>query len=69
VPLQADAHAVAFVPLGSPGSEIVKAAKERQADVIVIGSDGWRGITKALVGSVAEGRHACRPVLVFCARE
>lgn len=62
--LQADAHAIAFVPLGSPGPEIVKAAKEWQADLIMIGSHGRRGITRALVGSVAEGvmRHASCPV-------
>ena len=64
--LQADAHALGFIPLGSPGPEIVKAAKERQADLIVIGSHGRRGITRALVGSVAEAvmRHAPCPVLV-----
>ena len=64
--LQADAHALGFIPLGSPGPEIVKAAKEWQADIIVIGSHGRRGITRALVGSVAEAvmRHAPCPVLV-----
>jgi nucleotide-binding universal stress UspA family protein len=69
--LQADAHALAFVPVGSPASEIVKAAKEWQADLIVIGSHGRRGVTRALVGSVAEGivRHAPCPVLVVRARE
>jgi len=69
--LQADAHAIAFAPLGSPGSEIVKAAKEWQADLIVIGSHGRRGITRALVGSVAEAimRHAPCPVLVVRAKE
>lgn len=69
--LQVDAHALAFVPLGSPGSEIVKAAKEWEADLVVIGSHGRRGITRALVGSVAEAvmRHAPCPVLVVRARE
>lgn len=64
--LQADAHALAFIPHGSPGLEIVKAAKEWQADLIVIGSHGRRGITRALVGSVAEAvmRHAPCPVVV-----
>ena len=69
--LQADARALGFVPLGSPGSEIVKAATEWQADVIVIGSHGRRGITRALMGSVAEAvvRHAPCPVLVVRAKE
>jgi nucleotide-binding universal stress UspA family protein len=64
--LQADAHALGFIPHGSPGPEIIKAAKEWQADLIVIGSHGRRGITRALVGSVAETvmRHAPCPVLV-----
>ena len=64
--LQADAHALGFVPLGSPGPEIVKAAKEWQANLVVIGSHGRRGITRALVGSVAEAvvRHAPCPVVV-----
>ena len=69
--LQADASAFGFVPLGPPGSEIVKAAREWQADVIVIGSHGRRGITRALVGSVAEDvmRHASCPVLVVRAND
>ncbi len=64
--LQAGAHALGFIPLGSPGPEIVKAAKEWQADLVAIGSHGRRGITRALVGSVAEAvmRHAPCPVLV-----
>jgi nucleotide-binding universal stress UspA family protein len=69
--LQADAHALGFIPLGSPGPEIVKAAKEWQANLIVIGSHGRRGITRALVGSVAEAvvRHAPCPVVVVRGRE
>jgi nucleotide-binding universal stress UspA family protein len=69
--LQADAHALAFISQGPPGPEIVKVAKEWQADLIVIGSHGRRGITRALVGSVAEVvmRHAPCPVLVVRARE
>ncbi len=58
--------ALQFIPQGPPGVEIAKAAKEWNADVIVIGSHGRRGITRALVGSVAEAvmRHAHCPVLV-----
>ncbi len=55
-----------FVPLGRPAAEIVKAAQEWPADVIVIGSHGRAGVTRALLGSVAEAvmRHAPCPVLV-----
>ena len=60
-----------FTPQGQPGPEIVKAAKEWGADLIVIGSHGRRGITRALVGSVAEAvmRHAPCPVVVVRAKE
>lgn len=55
-----------FIPVGKPGTEIVKTAKDWPADVIVIGSHGHGGMTRLLVGSVAEAvmRHAPCPVLV-----
>jgi nucleotide-binding universal stress UspA family protein len=55
-----------FVKVGSPAGEIVQAAVEWPADLIVIGSHGRRGVTRALLGSVAEAvmRHASCPVLV-----
>lgn len=64
-------HALQFIPQGPPGSEIVKAAREWAADLIVIGSHGRHGITRALVGSVAEAvmRDAPCPVLVVRAKE
>lgn len=57
---------VEFVQVGKPAAEIVKAAKEWPADIIVIGSHGRGGIGRLLLGSVAEGviRHAAHPVLV-----
>ena len=64
--LPADTHLLQFLPRGQPAAEIVKAAKEWGADLIVIGSHGRRGLTRALLGSVAEVvmRHAHCPVLV-----
>ena len=55
-----------FVPAGSPGAEIVKAAGDWQADVIVIGSHGRGGVSRLVLGSVAEAvtRHAPCPVLI-----
>jgi universal stress protein A len=52
--------------VGKPAAEIVNAAKEWPADVIVIGSHGRAGVTRVLLGSVAEAvmRHAPCPVLV-----
>lgn len=69
--LSAATHALQFIPQGSPGSEIVKAAREWPADLIVIGSHGRHGITRALVGSVAEAvmREAPCPVLIVRAKE
>ena len=46
--------------------EIVALAKELQADLIVMGCRGHRGIRRAIEGSVSDGviRHAPCPVLV-----
>jgi nucleotide-binding universal stress UspA family protein len=62
--------ALEFVQIGSPLTEIVNAATEWPADLIVIGSHGRAGIRRALLGSVAEGvmRHAPCPVLVVRAK-
>lgn len=59
-----------FLPIGKPGNEIVKAAREWPADIIVIGSHGRGGAARLLLGSVAEAviRHAPCPVLVVRAR-
>ncbi len=55
-----------FVQVGKPATEIVKAAKDWRADMIVIASHGRGGVSRVLLGSVAEGvmRHASCPVLV-----
>jgi nucleotide-binding universal stress UspA family protein len=45
---------------GDPKSQILDAAKEWHADMIVLGSHGWSGLDRFLMGSVSEGvvRHA-----------
>jgi nucleotide-binding universal stress UspA family protein len=43
-----------FRPEGDPGDEIIKAAKDWPADMIVIGSHGRHGLDRVLLGSVAE---------------
>lgn len=55
-----------FISAGPPGPEIARAAEQWPADVIVIGSHGRRGMSRALLGSVAEAvmRHASCPVLI-----
>jgi nucleotide-binding universal stress UspA family protein len=51
---------------GNAWSAIVDAARERRADLIVMGTHGRTGLRHALLGSVAERvlRHAHCPVLV-----
>jgi nucleotide-binding universal stress UspA family protein len=51
---------------GVPWREILLMAKTRQADLIVMGTHGRRGVSRVLLGSVAEQvlRHGLCPVLV-----
>jgi nucleotide-binding universal stress UspA family protein len=51
---------------GEAASEIVRVAKERDVDLIVISSHGRTGLGRMLFGSTAEAvvRHASCPVLV-----
>jgi nucleotide-binding universal stress UspA family protein len=51
---------------GEASSEIVRVAKERKVDLIVIASHGRTGLGRILFGSTAEAvvRHATCPVLV-----
>mgnify|MGYP001313577204 CR=1 FL=1 len=60
-----------LIHVGKTVTEIVKAAKEWPAELIVIGSHGRGGVERLLLGSVAEGvmRHAVCPVLVVRAKE
>lgn len=60
-----------FFQVGTPSNEIVKAAQEWPADLIVIGSHRRGAMQRALLGSVAETvmRHAPCPVVVVRAKE
>jgi nucleotide-binding universal stress UspA family protein len=50
---------------GEPASAILDAARDLSADIIVLGSHGRTGLSRLLMGSVAEHvvRHATCPVL------
>jgi universal stress protein A len=52
---------------GFPGEEIVRVAKERNCDLIVMGTHGRTGLSRVLTGSVAEEvlRAAPCPVLTI----
>jgi universal stress protein A len=58
------------VEIGDPRDTIIDAAKEVSADLIVMGTHGRRGLSRVMMGSVAEDviRHAPCPVLVVRAR-
>jgi nucleotide-binding universal stress UspA family protein len=45
---------------GDPKSQIIDVANEWHADMIVVGSHGWSGLSRFLMGSVSESvvRHA-----------
>jgi universal stress protein A len=51
---------------GSPAPEILRFAQQEEIDLIIMGSHGRRGLSRILMGSVAEGimRKAHCPVLV-----
>jgi nucleotide-binding universal stress UspA family protein len=56
---------------GSPADEIVRFARERTTDVVVLGTHGRAGLARLLLGSVAERvvREAPCAVLVIRRRE
>jgi nucleotide-binding universal stress UspA family protein len=53
--------------MGDPAGEIVRIADEEEAEMIVLGTHGRTGLTRLLMGSVAEAivRRAPCPVLVY----
>jgi nucleotide-binding universal stress UspA family protein len=55
-----------FIEEGDPKSKIVEVARQWEADMIVMASHGRKGLTRLLMGSVAEAvlRSSKCPVLV-----
>lgn len=51
---------------GDPAAEVVRAAEDENAEMIVLGTHGRTGLARLLMGSVAEQvvRHAPCPVLI-----
>ena len=56
-----------LVALGHPFNEIIRTAKDVEADVIIMATHGRTGFQNMLIGSVAEKvvRHAACPVLTI----
>ena len=52
---------------GNPWVEIIRLAKEQQVDYIVMGTHGRRGVSRLLLGSIAEAvlRRAPCPVITL----
>jgi nucleotide-binding universal stress UspA family protein len=63
---QAGVHCICELPEDECVGSVLEIARQRKADLIVIGSHGRSGIPRALLGSVAEGilRRSPIPVLV-----
>jgi nucleotide-binding universal stress UspA family protein len=64
---QAELHPEFVICAGNPAQEIVRCAKEREADLIIMGTHGRGGVNRMLLGSVAEKviRTAPCPVLII----
>jgi len=64
--IPATVHASPIVRHGTPWEEITRTAKDRKADLIVIGTQGHTGLKHVFLGSTAEKvvRFAGCPVLV-----
>jgi nucleotide-binding universal stress UspA family protein len=62
---------ITVVAVGSPASEILAAAKQRRADLVVIGTEGLSGIRRLFFGSTTEQvlQRATIPVLAIPARK
>ncbi|MEZ4398982.1 MAG: universal stress protein [Kofleriaceae bacterium] len=63
---EAHIHFFVHVRIGKPGKQMLALAEEVGADLIIVGSHGWRGLDRVLFGSVSEEvvRGAGCPVMV-----
>ena len=66
-PTDSSVSCVRKLILGPPADAIVELAEEEDVDFIVMGTHGRTGVTRLLMGSVAEAvvRRASCPVLTF----
>jgi nucleotide-binding universal stress UspA family protein len=65
---KAGVRAVGILVDGSPAREIVRTARRRHADLLVIGTHGRTGLAKLFLGSVAAGVVATSPCPVMTVR-
>jgi len=62
-------HVEPILRSGAPWEEVLLVAKEKNADLIVVGSHGRSGLTRTLLGSVAEKIARTAPIPVLLVRE
>lgn len=65
---KAGIRAVGLIVEGDPADEIVRAARSKRADLVVVGTHGRTGLTKFFVGSVAQRVIATAPGPVVIVR-
>jgi len=65
---RAGAHVKGLLVFGSPYHDIARAARRQRADLLVMGTHGRTGLTKALLGSVAERALRTSPCPVLTVR-
>lgn len=67
VPRGLGVHCEYQIRIGDPADEIVKVVEDEDVDLIVMGTHGRSGISRMLMGSVAEAvvRQAPCPVLTY----
>jgi nucleotide-binding universal stress UspA family protein len=65
---KARVRAKGFLLEGAPSEEIVRFARARRVELIVIGTHGRKGLAKLFVGSVAERVVAAAPCPVLTVR-
>jgi nucleotide-binding universal stress UspA family protein len=63
------ARVVGHIRLDTPAREIAQLAADLEADLVVVGTHGRRGIARMLVGSVAEATVRLSPCPVLVVRE
>ena len=64
-------HLIVATSDGEPGNQIVRYAREKSIDIIILGTHGRTGLAHVLTGSVAEyvARHSKCAVLIVPSRE
>ena len=65
---KAGVRASAMIVTGDPAQGIVRLARSKRVDLIVVGTHGRRGLSKFLLGSVAERVLATAPCPVLAVR-